>query len=261
MTAIVASGEQHRVTAPSSPRNYRVESLDLLRGLVIVIMALDHVRDFMMVAAEQDPLTDPDVAPGLFFTRWITHLCAPVFVLLAGVSAGLMTARRERRALAAFLATRGLWLIAVEIVVVSTGVTFAPFGLDELGGRTLVTMQVIWAIGVSMVVLAAAQFLGQRACLVIGGVLLLGHNLLDGAWPMTAGPLDVGPPIWVALHAQMAVEAGPFLLAFIYPVLPWIALMLFGFGVAPLWAERPASRDARLRRGAVVAVVTFVLLR
>jgi uncharacterized membrane protein len=173
MTAIVPSGGRGSLIASPGARSYRVESLDMLRGLVIVIMALDHVRDFMMLAAAQDPLVDPDVTPGLFFTRWITHFCAPVFVLLAGVSAGLMTTRRAPRALGAFLASRGLWLIAVEIVVVSTGVTFAPFGLDELGGRTLVTMQVIWAIGVSMIVLAAGQFLGQRACLAIGGALLL----------------------------------------------------------------------------------------
>ena len=261
MTAIVASGGQGSQIASPGARSYRVESLDLLRGLVIVIMALDHVRDFMMLAAAQDPLVDPDVTPGLFFTRWITHFCAPVFVLLAGVSAGLMTARRAPPALGVFLATRGLWLIAVEIFVVSTGVTFAPFGLDDVSGRVFVSMQVIWAIGVSMIVLAAAQFLGQRACLAIGGALLLGHNLLDPVWPATGGPMDVGPPIWVALHSQMALEAGPFLLAFVYPVLPWIALMLFGFGVAPLWAERPAIRDARLLRWGLATVAAFVALR
>ena len=109
-----------RVGAASDQRSYRLASLDLLRGLVIVIMAIDHVRDFFLAGALQDPTTDPNVTLGLFMTRWITHFCAPVFVLLAGVSAGLMSARRTPTDLARFLFTRGLWLIGVEWFVIST---------------------------------------------------------------------------------------------------------------------------------------------
>ena len=181
-------------------RAYRLTSIDMLRGLVILIMALDHVRDFVMVGGVQDPMSDPNISPLLFMTRWVTHFCAPVFVLLAGTSAGLMAARKSPSALAAFLATRGLWIIFIEVTVLSTAYTFAPFGLEQLGGRTLVILQVLWAIGASMIVLAGAQFLGVRACILIGAAIVLGHNLLDAVWPKNH-PLETGSPLWVSLHA------------------------------------------------------------
>ena len=106
-------------------RAYRLTSIDMLRGLVIVIMALDHVRDFVMAGSVQDPLSNPNVAPALFMTRWITHFCAPVFVFLAGTSAGLMTARKSPATLGGFLAKRGFWLILVESTLLSTAITFS----------------------------------------------------------------------------------------------------------------------------------------
>src|SRR6187397_1287071 len=151
---------------PSDQRAYRLSAIDIVRGLVIVIMAIDHVRDFVMVAAERDPMANPNVSLALFATRWITHFCAPVFVLLAGASAGLMTARRSRGELARFLVTRGLWLIAVEIFIVATSATFGR-RIPELGGALGIPMQVIWAIGASMVVLSIVQGLGRRACLAV----------------------------------------------------------------------------------------------
>src|SRR5262245_36449391 len=96
--------------SPRDQRAYRLTSIDMVRGLVIVIMAIDHVRDLLMVAAEQDPMANPNVSVGLFATRWITHFCAPVFIFLAGTSAGLVGARRSRADLMRFLLTRGLWL-------------------------------------------------------------------------------------------------------------------------------------------------------
>jgi uncharacterized membrane protein len=228
---------------------------------VIVIMALDHVRDFVMTAAASDPMTDPNVGAGLFFTRWITHFCAPVFVCLAGVSAGLMASRKTPRELGAFLLTRGLWLIAVEMFVIANIVTFSPSGLAPLGGRIVIIMQVIWAIGASMIVLAGAQFLGQRACLAIGAVIVLGHNLVDPVWPMTSGPIEPGPPLWVSLHAQMGYIAGPFYVVFIYPVVTWIGVMLLGFGAAPIWRDAPPVRNRRLLTYGAIAVVAFLVLR
>ena len=100
----------------------------MLRGLVIIIMAMDHVRDFFMQGAQQDPMSDPDVGTALYFTRWITHFCAPVFVFLAGTSAGLMVARKSPAELGKFLLTRGLWLVFVEWFVMSTAISFAPVG-------------------------------------------------------------------------------------------------------------------------------------
>ena len=247
-------------TSGGDVRAYRLTGIDMLRGLAIVVMALDHVRDFFLVGAVQDPMGDPNVPPALFATRWITHFCAPVFVLLAGTSAGLMAARKTHSDLGWFLLTRGLWLILVEWFVISTAFTFAPGGLAEYGGRVLVTMQVIWAIGASMVVLAAAQFLGRGACLVIGLTIVCGHNLLDGSWPVV-GLFEQDAPLWVALHSQMAATAGPFLFIFIYPLLPWVGVMLLGYGSAGVF-EWPASRrDALLLRTGLAITAAFFVIR
>ncbi len=164
-------------------RGYRLTSIDMLRGLVIIIMALDHVRDFFMEGAQQDPMNNPEVGTALYFTRWITHFCAPVFVFLAGTSAGLMVARKSPAELGKFLLTRGVWLVFVEWFVMSTAISFAPFGSAQFGGKIFMVLQVIWAIGMSMIVLAACQFLGRKVCLLLGAIIVLGHNVLDGIWP------------------------------------------------------------------------------
>ena len=242
-------------------RSYRLTSIDMLRGLVIVIMAIDHVRDFFMVSNMQDPMAQPDVPIGLYLTRWITHFCAPVFVFLAGTSAGLMAARKSRHELAAFLAKRGLWLVFVEVAIISTAYTFSPFqGVPELGGLTLLVLQVIWAIGASMMVLAVAQYLGARACAVIGVVIILGHNALDPFWPQ--GDLLAGnDPLWYGLKSQSSTVVGPFLLAFGYPLVPWIGVMLLGYGTAGVFERDSAERDSILIRAGLAMIVAFILLR
>ena len=252
--------ESHGHLTPDD-RGYRLTSIDMLRGLAIVIMAIDHVRDYFMVGGERDPMANPGIGAALFFTRWITHFCAPVFVFLAGTSAGLMTARKTRSALGTFLLIRGLWLIVVELFVVATAWSFAPWGMEQVGGLVAVPMQVIWAIGASMIVLAGVQFLGQRVCLVIGGAIIAGHNLLDLVWPVTGGLFDTGSPAWTALHAQTGVVIGPFYLAFAYPLLPWIGVMLAGFGATCLFQESAERRDARLVAWGVATMAGFVLLR
>ena len=115
-------------------RSYRLTSIDFLRGLVIVIMAIDHARDFFLVGTVQDPMNQPDVSASIYLTRWITHFCAPTFVFLAGTSAGLMGTRKSPPQLGTFLFKRGMWLIFVEVAIISTSVTFAPLGIAELGG-------------------------------------------------------------------------------------------------------------------------------
>ena len=247
--------------SPADHRGYRLTSIDALRGLVVVIMALDHVRDFFMAGITQDFMNDPDVSVGLFFTRWITHVCAPVFVFLAGTSAGLMVARKSRAGLGKFLLTRGIWLLFVEWFVIATAFSFAPWGSPQLGGKTFVLLQVIWAIGASMIVLAACQFLGRRFCLALGVAILLGHNLLDGVWPIPESFGVAGAPLWVALHAKMRGAVGPFFVIFSYPVIPWIGVMLTGFGAAALF-ERPAQeRDRALLVWGVALVLGFLVLR
>jgi len=212
-----------------------------------------------MVGTEQDPMTNPNITAAVFFTRWITHFCAPVFVLLAGASAGLMTARRSRHALARFLVGRAVWLIFIEVFVLSNLATFSPRGVPEMGGSILVAMQVIWAIGASMLALAVLQYLGRRVCLLVGITIVVSHNLLDPFW--FANALFEERPLWVALHAQMSFHAGPFQFAFIYPVLPWIGVMLVGFGASELFELPAAQRNAILLRAGLALTAVFVLLR
>jgi uncharacterized membrane protein len=244
----------------SNQRAYRMTSIDILRGLVIVVMALDHVRDYVMAGSLQDPITDPGTGPLLFATRWITHFCAPTFVFLAGTSAGLMARRKSRSELARFLLQRGLWLVILEILVISTAASFAPMGIADLGGRTYVGLQVIWAIGASMIALAGAQYLGVRACFAIGAMIVVGHNLLDPVWPAASTTGTTGP-LWAVLHARQVYEVGTFWIYFSYPVLPWIGVMFLGYASAGLFQGPARLRDWRLARIGLALIVGFILLR
>jgi uncharacterized membrane protein len=241
-------------------RQYRLTAIDALRGLVIVIMALDHVRDHTMLGSVQDPTADPTIGPLLFATRWITHFCAPTFVLLAGTSVGLMLSRKSRGALVGFLIKRGVWLILFDLVVISTAFSFAPGGLAQFGGRTFVQFGVLSAIGSGLIVLAGAQFLGTRGCLVLGCAIIAGHNLLDAVWPV-GGWYDQGKPLWVVLHTQEAYDIGPIRIVFIYPALAWIGVVLLGFGSASIFQKPAAQRNALLLRLGIGLTCAFILLR
>ena len=240
-------------------RAYRLTSIDMLRGLVVVIMALDHARDYLS-AYHGNPTDDPNVSLALFATRWITHFCAPVFVFLAGTSAGLMADRKTPRVLGAFLLKRGVWLIFIEVFLVSPAWSFAPLGIATapFNGAIFIMMQVIWAIGAGMVVLAGLQFFGRRTCLLIGAAIVLGHNLLDPIWP--AG--GMGAPLWVALHSQV-LKVVPHHLGvwFAYPLLPWIGVMLLAYGTVGIFQLPPAQRDSTLLTGGLVLSAAFVVLR
>ena len=244
----------------SDARSYRLTNIDMMRGLVIVIMTLDHVRDYFMLSATLDPLGQPDVGLGLYLTRWVTHFCAPVFVFLAGTSAGLMAVRKSKSALGSFLVKRGLWLIFVEIFIISTAITFAPFGLPQLNGNSLILLQVIWAIGGSMVVLGGLQYFGPRFCLIVGLVILGSHNLLDGFWPV--GSLMGGSdPRWYGLFSQSSSVMGPFQMVWAYPIVPWIGMMAFGFGTASLFTQDDATQKAQLLRWGSLFIIAFLILR
>src|SRR5690349_8267832 len=169
----------------------RLESIDAVRGLIMIIMALDHVRDFFHAGAAQ--VRPEDLArttAAIFLTRWITHFCAPVFMFSAGLGAFLWARGRSRAELSRFLATRGLWLVLLEI----TAVRFALFfNLDN----SLILVTVIWALGWSMVALAGLVWLGSRALLAVSLATIVGHNLLDGIRAAQLGPAAW---VWNILH-------------------------------------------------------------
>lgn len=242
-------------------RSYRLSNIDMLRGLVIILMAIDHARDLLMISMEQNPMAQADIPLDIYITRWITHFCAPVFVFLAGTSAGLMSARKTKNQLAIFLAKRGLWLIFVEIVIISTAFTFSPFaGVPAVGGSTVFVLQVIWAIGASMIVLSGAQYLGARTCLLITMAILLGHNALDSVWP-TGNLFSGNDPFWYSLHSWSSTRTGPVLWAFGYPLIPWIGVMLLGYSTASIFKKSPEKRDAVLMKAGICMITTFVLVR
>jgi uncharacterized membrane protein len=224
-----------------------------LRGLVIVIMALDHVRDFFHITAHTfNPLDPAHTNPVLYATRWITHLCAPTFVLLAGVSAYLQFVKgKDTPTLSRFLLTRGLWLIFLEMTIISLGWSFwIPWALF---------LQVFWAIGWSMTALAALVWLPRRAVLGVGLAIVFGHNLLD---PIKADQLGSWAPLWRFLH-----ERGPIMMdgtqigVFAYPVLPWIGIMAFGYGLGAVFLAPAKQRDRTLLVLGVSMLAGFLALR
>ncbi len=201
----------------------RIESIDILRGLVMVIMALDHVRDYTNFGyLYNDPTNLDTTTPMLFFTRWITHFCAPVFVFLAGTSAFLHGSKQaSKNKLAKFLFTRGLWLVFIELTVVNFAWTFDV-------GLGLHIFQVIWAIGVCMMILAGLVYLPNKLLLPIGLIIVFGHNLLDGIIRQGNDPLSL---LWYFTHQQgfAAFDDGNSLLFIAYPFLPWLGLMVLGY--------------------------------
>ena len=202
-------------------RSSRISSIDILRGLVMVIMALDHVRDYFHLGAFfNDPTDLETTTPALFMTRFVTHFCAPVFIFLTGTSASLYGANKTKAELSKFLWTRGLWLIFVEIVVMNFLWWFDP-------GYDVIILQVIWAIGVCMVFLAALIYLPKKILIPLSLIIVFGHNSLDG---ITAEGTSFTSILWYALHqGKFMTIGGNRMIALFYPVLPWIATMTLGY--------------------------------
>ncbi|MEO7823121.1 MAG: heparan-alpha-glucosaminide N-acetyltransferase domain-containing protein [Gemmatimonadaceae bacterium] len=252
--------------AEASVGRGRVDSVDLLRGIVMVIMLLDHTRDFVHADGLRFDAADMSRTwPALFLTRWITHFCAPIFVFLAGTGVYLQLARgKSKRDLTRFLITRGLWLIVLEFTVVRLGVFFT---LDF--GSLLGFMQVIWVIGVSMIVLAALIYLPLRAVAWIGIAMIVGHNLLDEitvtSWrgPGTPTP-GFGASLWLVLHQGGLFFPfgfpGPAMIA-LYPLIPWIGVMAAGYALGSVYRREPAERRRWLLRYGAAMTAAFVVLR
>ncbi len=227
----------------------RISEIDLLRGLVIVLMALDHVRDYFHASAFGNPLDPETTTPWLYTTRWITHLCAPTFVFLSGVSAYLQFAKgKTTPSLSMFLLTRGLWLIFLEITVLSFGWSF--------GFPYVFFLQVIWAIGWSMIALAALIWLPRLVVLAIGIAITVGHNALDPISAETAGA------IWTFLHDGGPIFVGqqPIGLAG-YPLLPWIGIIALGYGMGAVFTDAPQKRDRHVLLIGLAMLAAFLVLR
>lgn len=234
-------------------RRQRIQSIDILRGVVIALMVLDHVRDFLHVdAAQFDPLDPAHTTPLLYATRWITHFCAPAFVFLAGSSTWLQRAHgRTHRELSLFLLTRGVWLVLLELTVLGFGWSFSvPF---------ILFLQVIWAIGWCMVGLSALVWLPRTAVLAIGVLIIVSHNLLDPIKPAQWGSFA---NLWIALHVLgvWSHNGVPYALL-AYPLLPWFGVMLFGYGMGQVFLAPAATRDRTLFVLGLTMIAAFLLLR
>ena len=247
-----------RYTVVDSPapkiNTRRIESIDLLRGVVMIIMALDHVRDYFHYDAfyySPTDLTQTNVP--LFFTRFITHYCAPVFVFLAGTSAYLYGAKRSKKELSFFLLSRGMWLVFIELFIVVLFRTFNP-------SYTYLNLQVIWAIGVSMIALSAIIYMNKKLILLTAVLLVAAHNLLDAMHVYGNGLLAV---FWSFLHDVNHFTFGRVDLYVRYPVLPWLGIMTIGYYLGSLYVSDydPVKRRKKLLIAGIGSITLFIILR
>ncbi|SFF67129.1 Uncharacterized membrane protein [Duganella sp. CF458] len=222
----------------------RLTSIDMLRGLVIVLMALDHTRDFFG-AALFDPEDLAKTTPLWFATRWITHLCASTFVLLAGTSAFLRGTRSGIPALSRYLLTRGLLLLVLEATWISFSWQF---------GYNVTILQVLWALGMGMIFLAGLAWLPLPAIAVIAALLILPHNLLDA--------IQSNHPLWLAWHQRgFWPVAGNYGVYLAYPLMPWLGLIAAGYALGPVFQWEAARRQRFLVVAGGVLLLVFVVLR
>ena len=230
----------------------RIQSIDLLRGIIMIIMALDHVRDFIHAPAFiQDPLDFNTTTPLLFFTRWITHYCAPIFVFLAGASAYLQSLRKNKKDLSIFLIKRGLWLILIEISVMSLAFTFDP-------AYPVFILQTIWAIGISMVILGLVIWLPFAAILTTGLIIVVGHNFLDFYEAAHKGEYSL---VYSLIHRFGFYPLwGKHTLQVFYPFLPWTGLMLLGYCFGRLFTEYEGNQRTKILTWLGLGMIVFFIV-
>ena len=251
--------ESLTLTATPAPelltQKKRIASIDIMRGIVMVIMALDHARDFYHADAFVFNPTDLErTTPILFFTRFITHFCAPTFVLLAGTAVRISAQRKSRKELSIFLLTRGFWLILLEITVVRFSMVFQLY-------YDITIFQVIWAIGFAMVLLSAVIYLPFKGILAMGIIITAGHDLLHAINLQAGDPFVV---LWTFIHQFNSVELAPGRFAFVpYPFLPWFGIMLLGYCMGEwfLAGFEPGRRRRLLALTGFCALILFLVLR
>jgi uncharacterized membrane protein len=230
----------------------RIDGLDVLRGLVMVLMALDHTRDYLLTNSDAFDITDPAKSNlVLFFTRWVTNFCAPTFVLLAGLGPWLRRSRGVTpNALSGFLLTRGLWLIFLEVTIIGTGFSFQP---------GLLIPQVIWVIGASMILLALFSRLPTAAVLAVGVAIIVFHDLLDPIDAKTLGAWRF--PYTLLYSSPTPFQFGPVHGVVLYSLLAWTGVMFLGFGLGPIFTLPRARRDLVLTLLGLGMIAAFAVLR
>ncbi len=227
----------------------RVRSVDVVRGAIMVLMALDHVRDYV-TELRFPPENLARGTAALFATRWVTHFCAPAFFLLAGVGIGIARDRGQSpAALSRYLVTRGIWLLVLDLVI--TPIAW-QFGFRLIPAFAIV----LWTLGWSMIVMALLVHLPRRVVATIALVLIAGHNLLDGIRPEALGAFA---PLWQVLHVPGFVVPGKLLV--LYPLIPWVGVMALGYVIAAVYSWDASRRRKLLASCGVAAVIVFVLLR
>lgn len=230
----------------------RIESIDIVRGVIMILMALDHVRDFFGTPGV-DPTNIDQTTVALFFTRWITHFCAPVFFLLTGTGAYLSLRRKSKPELSRFLATRGLWLIFLGLVVTR------GFGWQFNFDYRVTILFILWALGWAMITLAALVYLPTPVVVAFGVVMIATHNLLDSVQASSFGPLA---PLWSILHSPgMIVASPPHFVFAAYPLIPWVGVTAVGYGLGQVYRWPSERRRALLLRAGLGLTAMFVVLR
>ena len=232
----------------------RLEAIDAVRGTVMIVMALDHVRDFIHRGAmSQSPTDLATTTPALFLTRWVTHICAPTFMFTAGLGAFLWWHRgKTRRELSTFLLTRGLWLIVLEVTVMRLAYNF------DLSQRYPILLIVLWALGACMIGLAVLVWLPIRVLLVVSLATIALHNCLDG---VSAARFGSAAGVWNLLHQPGAFSLAGATIFVAYPLVPWIAVMALGFCAGQLFLMEQAVRRRRLAVLGTAATVGFLVIR
>lgn len=252
------------------PARSRLHSIDTLRGLVIVLMILDHARDFFGPTPANPEVIGAANVP-LFFTRWVTHFCAPVFVFLAGISAALRASneRPDRMPTSRFLVMRGLWLILLELTVIFMAWTFAlPFWNQAGFFTNVILLQVIWALGVAMVALAPFTRAPRGLALAVGLIIVVGHEAFD----TTALEQGINwtrfttfmwyEKLWAIAHVgPIAFFVGDVTVFNVYPIVPWIGVILLGWSAAPLFLTEPDQRRKSFLRWGITITLAFLLVR
>ncbi len=239
------------MSAPPTPTaasaRMRLESIDVVRGIIMIVMALDHTRDFFGIPG-QNPVDLTTASAPLFLTRWITFFCAPVFFLLTGTGAYLSLRRRSPGELSRFLVTRGLWLIVLEVVVMRC--LAYQFNVDF----RVTLLLVLWALGWAMITLAALVRLPAVVATLLGILMITGHNLLDR--------VQSASPLWAILHAPGFVLNTPRHVVFAaYPLVPWIGVTAVGYGLGQIYRWDGERRRAFLMRLGLALTLGFIVVR